>query len=164
MQGGNFLEKISAHLLMNVLFTIQQRKNELRHFGEKIGNCWYFSLEELFYLKNNNIILEHPLFNTKYFTRMIKSKRFLKKYTAYEFLKKNGFNIIRNCVYLHTKNFNHKKDHDFGILKYVSKDMSSELTESVLVICSEKEFYIIHLRPCTLNMTLTRKLIKNSSL
>lgn len=145
---------------MVTLYTINQWKNELRHFGIKIGSAWYFSMEEILYLKKKDIIMHHPLLTSRAYISTRNSRVFQKGFTVYCQLKENGYNLINNHLYYHTKNFNRKHESCIGTVQFVRKNKDFELMSRVFVIVSDDEYYILNTQFCVLDKKLTKKLIK----
>ncbi|ELQ76848.1 hypothetical protein THOM_0172 [Trachipleistophora hominis] len=147
---------------MAELYTINQWKNELRHYGIRIGNGWYFSLEEILYLKKKDVIAYHPLFASRIYKNACNSKNFQKKFAIYCHFKENEYNIIDNRLYHHTKNFNRKYESCIAVLQFVRKDENFELTDCVFTIISETDFYTLKVEQCVLDLKLSKKHIKDS--
>ncbi|KRH91915.1 hypothetical protein M153_18897000120 [Pseudoloma neurophilia] len=145
------------------LFTIHKRKNELRHFGTKIGNCWFYNEYEMVYLLEKEIIFKHPIQEQSYFKKLQKDIQFSHKYSVYKYLKDKQLNILDGKIYEHTKEFNRKLTESTIQPVLVSLDDSILIKNHMAVISSfDDKHHALKIYERELSLEISDKLIKRT--
>lgn len=143
------------------LVTLYERKNELRHFGVKIGNCWYYNLYEILFFVEIKIIKSHPILSIKKTQKIINSYLFKENFKKFKFLKQNNINILCNQIFLHTKDFNHEKEVPLGPVFSKNLDDPVCLINHFSIISLLDDHYCLSIKECDLNREITQKHKKN---
>lgn len=142
------------------LFTIHERNNTLRHFGTKIGNCWWYNSYEILYLIENGTIKSHPVLDQPFFFKILQNKTFQEEYSFYKYLKEKHFNIIDGKLYVHTKEFNRKHPQQTLVPLSAQLDDEVRLFDHIAIISSFDKKYCLKITKTQLTHQASDKINK----
>lgn len=147
--------------MLTTLYTIHERSNPMRHFGTKLGNCWFYTLFEIVYLHENRIISDHPILHQKSVQKNIQSKNFVSFYDKYVFLKNKCLNVLDNLAFPHTKDFNRDKLESTTKVKFIeSLDAPVILSDHIAILSAQKQCFGLKIRKTQINKSILEKMKK----
>lgn len=156
------LNPLFGNMLYTRLFTIHERNNNLRHFGTKIGNCWWFNGCEILYLIENGHLKSHPVLNERFFRKMIQNDRFQIEYSLYRYLKGKQFNFLDGKLYYHIKEFNRRNIQSNFSPVLAQMDDEVRLLDHIAVISLFNERYSLKITRTWLNHEISGKMNKKN--